>query len=339
MGKLSTLLENSPHGGMVADGAAMSASLGGRIEVKGNEEERDRLVLVKSLFEQIDQQGGVDPATFLNMHPWTIRGTGPHNDGIEIPACPIGQPYQQFVQRDIRVDWGDIGGKYVPTAIWPIIIMRDIMRQHEAQGGMVVYMGELRMGENRRGFNAEAAMETLLAKAQDEETRQLLELLRKQQTPNDTRYATDTEVKRLVKVAEERQISHYRSRCAQVSQAYASDAKVAFRSIMPNDRMMARWLHNRGIYATLPIWITEERPDNYKPKTCLKCGTDVDPKGFACPKCGYIHDGIKAYVAGEILDDHVALKRHSREELDNAGLKHVKTLAEERETPKGKKKE
>lgn len=335
--KLAQLAEDNPLGGTRLS-AALQASYGDQIKIESarNDDERDLLADTKAIFEQIDQAGGVEPATLINMHPWEIRSTGPHLEGIVVPACPIGQPFLQYVHRDLRIDRADKGGRFAITPVWPIMLMRDVVRQHEQWGGLVAYMGETRLGENRKASSADI-IAALLRDEQNEEKRQMLMKLKAQ--AKDSRYATAGDIKEMMSSAEERQITYYRKRCSQVSGAYASDSKTAFRQITPADRLMARWLHQRGIFANLPQWVVEERPDDYKPMTCVKCGKDVEtikvdgilkPKGFACKECGYILDGIRAYEAGEISDEHVSLKRHTRGELDAAGLKHVNTLAEDR---------
>lgn len=337
--KIEQLLKDVPHAGSRA-AAVLTQTYGDKINVENarNDDERDLLADTKALFDQIDQAGGVEPSTLINMHPWQIVSGGPHLMGIVVPPCPIGQPYLQFVQRDIRVDRADKGGRFAISAIWPIMLMRDVVRQHEDWGGLVAYMGEARPGESKGLSRPDAILAALLDGEKDEGKRELLKRLQAQTKP-DTRFASSEEVKRMMQSAEERQITYYRKRCSFVSGAHASDAKIAFRQITPNDRLMARWLHNRGIFATLPQWVVEERPDSYKAMTCPKCGKDVEttkidgvvkPKGFACTTCSYILDGLRAFEAGEITDEHVSLKRHTREDLDAAGLKHVKTLAEER---------
>jgi hypothetical protein len=321
---------------------AVAGTYGKHVSLNGGRNEAEHAVLsaVKKVFDDIAERGGVDPASFLNMHPWSIYSTGPLLDGISIPECPIGQPFTQFVHKDVRIDYAETpSGIYSPSAVWPIVLMRDILRQHEQWGGMVVYMGDVRLGESKRKPSAQSIVDQLLRDEKNEDKRALLEQLYAQQAVVDTRYASSAEVGKLMAKAEADQIAYYRKRCNQVGVTYESDTKTAFRSIMPNDRLMARWLFHRGIYATLPKWVTQERPDDYKPKGCAKCGKDVDPKGFACPACNYIHDGIKAFVAGEVDEAHVSLKRHTRAELDAAGLTHVLTLEEERKTEAKKAKD
>ena len=336
MSKLEQMVKDIP---MLGRGAAevIASTYGKHVQLNGgrNEVENALLQATRRLFEDIAQRGGVDPASFLNMNPWPIVSTGPLLDGIIIPECPIGQPYVQYVHRDIRVDRAETpGGVFIPSAVWPIVLMRDVLRQHDhLWGGQVVYMGDVRLGDSRRkAVNTKALLETVLRKTKDEETKLLIEQLASQQAAPDDRYASTADVEKMIIDAKAKQIHLYRKRCERVGTTHESDAKTAFRSITPNDRLMARWLHNEGIYPVLPKWVTQERPDDYKPKACSKCGADVDLKGFGCPKCNYIYDGIKAFQAGEVDKSHVSLKRHTREELDAAGLGDILTLEEERST-------
>lgn len=338
MSRIQQLMDDVPMANrQVAENVA--GSYGKHVSLNGGRNEAEHAVIsaVKKVFDDIADRGGVDPASFLNMHPWPIWSTGPLLDGISIPECPIGQPFMQFVHKDVRIDYAETpSGIYSPSAVWPIVLMRDIMRQHEQWGGMVVYMGDVRLGESKRKPSAQAIVDQLLRDEKNEEKRALLEQLHAQHSVVDTRYASSAEVSKMIEKADAERITYYRKRCNKVGLDYESDARTGFRSVMPNDRKMALWLHHRGIYPTVPKWVTQERPDDYKPKGCAKCGKDVDPKGFACPACNYIHDGIKAFQAGEVDEAHVSLKRHTRAELDAAGLTQILTLAEERE-PEAKK--
>lgn len=315
--------------------ASLASQYGGDVKLTGrNEDETALLGATRRLFEDIQERGGVDPASFLNMHPWDIYSTGPLQAGIVIPMCPIGQPYLQFVQKDIRVDRAETpGGIFIPSAVWPIILMRDAMRQHETWGGMVVYMGDLRLGAGKsKVANSRMLLETLLSRTKDEDTRLLIEqLAAQQQAEPDARYASERDVMRMIADAEGKQVQYYKRRCTLVDGIYAGDKGKAYMSISSQDRQMARWLHHRGIHASLKPWVTEERADDYKPKKCAKCGTDCDPAFYSCQKCGRVHDGIKAYLDGDIDISNIALKRHTREELDKAGLQGVETIAEMRD--------
>ncbi len=73
----------------------------------------------------------------------------------------------------------------------------------------------------------------------------------------------------------------------------------------------------------------------------MVAAAEIDPsKGYACVKCSRVYDGIKSWLDGNRDENtQLALKRHTRAELDAAGLTDVQTLEEEMqsETPKAAK--
>jgi ribosomal protein S27AE len=311
-----------------------------------NEDQHELLADVKALFDEVEAAGGVQPATALNMHPWPINATGPHNTGIVLPACPIQDEFIPFTMRTFRRDFADRGGKFKVTAVWPITILRDFARQHESWGGIVVYMGDRLPGQGKKpleGFYDK--LWGVLKKITDKEAKEMLQEAieegRREQLENSKRELSDGEIRKLMVQANDRRIMFYES-MYQAAEQVAADPKENHRKITHQHRMIARWMVQRGRYTILPKWVSETKPRDFVEKPCPKCGASVDldkqgnPKGFACVKCNYILDPVRAYEAGEIDAENIALKRATREQLDAAGLKDVLTLAEERS--EGKKK-
>jgi ribosomal protein S27AE len=314
-----------------------------------NEDQAELLTDVKAIFDEVEERGGVQPATALQMHPWPINATGPHNTGIVLPACPLADEFVPFTFKGFRRDFADRGGKFKVTPVWPITILRDFQRQHENWGGIVVYLGDRLPGQAKNRL--ESTYEKIfsaLKKITDREVKEILqqeiEAARSEQNKADSEKLSDGEIKNLIVQANDRRILFYESMYQQAEQV-AADPKENHRKITHMHRMIARWMHQRGRYSVLPRWVSETKPRDFVEKPCPKCGAAVDldkeghPKGFACVKCNYILDPIRAYEAGEIDAENNALKRATREQLDAIGLKDVLTLVEERadvKKPRGK---
>lgn len=349
----SQALEDLPLAAAGID-AELASSSGGKVRVVrdpesgANEFQKDLLTDVKAIHDQVQQQGGTVPATLLNMHPWEIKATGQHNEGIVIPPCPIPDDYVQFVQRTYRKDFGDRWGNFKVQPVWPIMLMRDFQQQHANWGGIVTYMGDNAPGQQRKQksgvFDKLFGIIEKIGDKLDPDTRKAVqEMVQERDAQEKKERLSDSELWKLIQNANEIRISYYEKRFDEAEQAVVMDAKNGYRKITVNDRLIAQWLFHRRRIKTLPTWITEKKPKDFIATNCQKCGSEVTmEKGFACVKCNAIYHGIRAYEFGEIGADHFALKRHTREELDAAGLTSVKTLTEERaeaeaDTKKGKK--
>jgi hypothetical protein len=309
-----------------------------------NEDQHELLADVQEIWNQVEQQGGIVPATMLYMHPWRMEATGPHCHGIEVPACPIEEEYIQFVQRSCRFDFGDRWGKFKVRPVWPIEIMRDFQRQHfswqggeRAGGGIVVYMGDHLPGGSKAkvtGFFDRLA--SVIRKVSEAEVRKALEAAveaeRKQQLQRaDDAGISDEEIFRLVKTAKEQQTVFYERSFEYAEQRATEKTKLGYASITPNHRMIAKWLYHRRRIAKLPPWVTETKPLDFVQKFCGKCAAEIDAsKGYACAKCGRVYDGIRSWQDGNRDENTMlALRRHTREQLDAVGLNDIPTLEEE----------
>ncbi len=308
-----------------------------------NEDQHELLADVQEIWNQVEQQGGIVPSTMLYMHPWRMTATGPHCHGIEVPPCPVEDEYIQFVQRGCRFDFGDRWGKFKVRPVWPIEIMRDFQRQHfswqsgeRAAGGIVVYMGDhLPGGGKTKVASFFDRLQSVIKKVSQSDIRkdleQAIEAERKQQLQRSEERASGEDIFRLVKTAKEQQTVFYERSFDYAEQRAAEKSKIGFASITTNHRLIAKWLHYRRRIAKLPSWVTETKPLDFVQKYCTKCAAEIDPsKGYACVKCSRVYDGIKSWLDGNRDENTLlALKRHSRAELDAAGLAETQTLEEE----------
>lgn len=348
-------LEDLPLAAVGLD-AELAAQTAGKTRVVrdpesgANEFQRDLLTDVKAIHDQVIQQKGVIPATLLNMHPWELKATGQHNEGIVVPPCPIADDYVQYVHKSYRRDFSDRWGNFKVQPVWPIMLMRDFAQQHAQWGGIVVYMGDNMPGEQKKhksgAFDKFFALLDKIGEKLDPDTRKAVqELVQEREAEEKKDRLSESEIWKLIQNANQIRITEYEKYFEEAEQALVLDKANGYRKVTRRHRLVAQWLFHRQYIKTLPTWVTEKKPKGFTPTNCHKCGSEVNlEKGFACVKCNAIYHGIRAYRFGEIGLDSVALKRHTREELDAAGLNQVKTLAEERaeveaeaESKKGKK--
>jgi hypothetical protein len=324
-----------------------------------NEEQHELLSDVREIFMQVQLQGGVIPATLLYMRPWPITyspgSSGPHNEGISIPACPIADEYVPYIHRSFRRDFGDRWGRFKVKPVWPIQIIQDIANQHKScfgedrdWGGVVAYMGDTLPGQQvaARKIATVGKLTQLLQRTSDPEMKAFIEAsIVAQDAP--TSAITQEQIVAKVETAMEKQIVAFTNRY-EICNGYAADkSNNGFRSITRVDRLISSWLWHRKIYqGKQPEWVTQRRPSGAAaPKECPKCSADLTEKGYACVKCGRVDKPYEAFLDGEIKADNPAMKRCTREQLDSLGLKDVLTLEEERlelqtspeEKKKGKK--
>lgn len=319
-----------------------------------NEDQHELLADVKAIFDEVELSGGVQPATALNMHPWPINATGPHNTGIVLPMCPIPDEFVPFTFRGFRRDFADRGGKFKVTPVWPITILRDFQRQHELWGGIVVYLGDRVPGQTKTGVESlYDKLWKVLKKITDKEVKEMLQETieegRRDILERTKRELTDEEIKRLIIQANDRRILYYES-MYQTAEQIAADPKENHRKITHHHRQIARWMVHRKRYSVLPRWVSETKPRDFVETNCFKCGASVDmddktkrPKGFACAKCGYVHDGVRAYIASEIDEEHPSLTPrrlqalgYTVEELKALGVPELAEFLTEKKERKGK---
>lgn len=309
-----------------------------------NEDQHELLADVYEIWKQVELQGGVVPATLLNMHPWAIKSSGPHNEGITVPACPPRDEFVQFVQRSPRFDFGDRWGKFKVRPVWPVQIMNDFKRQHFAWGGgerpwggIVVYMGDHLPGTSKQKVGGLFdKLQSIVARLGDSQAKaaleEALEEQRKEVTAINESRLSDAEIIRLVASARELQLRAYEESYDKAIQSMASftaNQKGAGYPITNYQILISQWLFHRGHIAKLPPWVTEKRPRGFKQNLCKKCGVEISESGYACGKCGRIDKPYAAFLDGAVPKDDPAMKRCTRAELDSLGLTDILTLEEE----------
>ncbi len=307
-----------------------------------NEDQHELLTDVKEIWNQVLNSGGIVPATLLNMHPWRITATGPHSTGIVVPACPIEEEFVQFVQRTMRMDFGDRWGNFKVRPVFPIEIMNDFKRQHFSWqggetpgGGIVVYMGDHLPGQpSSRVASAFENMLRVIRRVTDTDVRKQLEdaieAERKSAiNPKLEQRWTDSQIKEAIHQAKIQQVGFYEKVYDWAEQRAAEKNKIAWASVTTMHRQVARWLFHRGRLSKLPSWVSERPPLDYVQKFCPSCGSELNPKGYRCAKCNRVDKPFEAYKDGAILADDPAMRRCTREQLDSLGLNEIRTLSEE----------
>lgn len=303
-----------------------------------NEEQNELLTDVMEVFKSVQQAGGVQPATLLNMHPWKLKATGPHNEGIVVDACPINQEFVVYTQTSYRVDFGDRWGKFKVRPIWPIELMRDFQRQNGfpqgselPAGGLVVYRGDFIPGQVASKTSLGEGLMSIIQKVSDLALRaMLIEAAEKDiREQSSGPAASEREVMKEIKKQREIQINFYEKMFDWADQRWAEKTKSGYGSVQNPHRQIARWLLARGRISKLPEWVTDKKPRDFVQTFCPKCGGELSEKGYACPKCGRVDKPIVALKDGAITIDDPSLKRCSRQDLDAAGLEHITTLDED----------
>lgn len=259
-----------------------------------NEEEDEKLAEVRKVHRRMAEVGTI-PATIIWMHPWPGQADGRYlmYDDMSIPVCPIGQSYVQKIIRHYKIDIEDKGGRFGADVITPIALANDIHQQFERlkRGGLFRYMGDHLPGENPKTREKEMGDWDKAKKAQ---------------------------------------IRYYRQLFREAEQFFQQPSRHGLRNITENHRLAASWLTHFKYVPILPAWVTATREEADIPEMCPKCGSDISAAGYACSKCGNIIDPVRAYQDGEIEEDHHAMRRLSREQLDELGLQHIDTLEEYR---------
>jgi hypothetical protein len=259
-----------------------------------NEEEDEKLAEVRKVHRRM-AEAGVIPATIVNLLPWEVQGTGVHlmYSDMTVPRCPIGQAYELKIIRAYKIDIEDKGGRFGADVVTPIGMANDIVRQLQPQkrGGIFHYMGDHLPGENPK--------------------------------------TRDREMKDWDK-AKKDMIRHFRQLYREAESFYQQTSRRGLLNIVEGHRMACQWLLHFRFVSEVPAWLTATREEGDVPDSCPGCGQEPGG-GFQCTNCGYITQPLAAFEAGEIEDDHQALRRLSREELDSVGLDYVMTKAEYRE--------
>lgn len=282
------------------------------LRVQGrNEEEDEKLNEVRKVHKQMAEIGTI-PATVVNLLPWAVQANGRYlmYPDMTVPECPIGQPFERLVIRNYKIDIEDKAGRFGAAVITPIALANDIVGQLEPmdRGGLFQYMGDHLPGEHPDNRFDPEMKKTVLCK------RSLEELS-----------ALDKAKKAMVK--------NFRRMYREAEGFFQQPARKALQNITENHRRAAQWLFHYRLISTLPPWVSATAADDQGliPDLCTRCGADISEAGFACPECNFIMDAFGAYQAGEIEEEHHAMRRLSREQLDVLGLQHILTLAEYRE--------
>ena len=319
-----------------------------------NEDQHELLADVAEVWNQIEVQGGVVAASMLNMHPWAVHATGPHNEGIQVPACPIQEDFVQFVQRSPRFDFGDRWGKFKVRPIWPIEIMHDFQRQHfswgggeKPWGGLVVYMGDHAPGNmTDKPVAIFDRISSLIKRVSDSDARKALEIAieeeRKLLIHPTVERATLKEIKELMHKARAQQVSAYEDSYDKGEQSMASflaNQKGAGYPITRYQRLIAQWLFHRGLIKKLPSWVTERRPRGWEMHQCKKCGAELSETGYSCSKCGRVDKPFPAFQDGEITATSACTMLMNRGQLETLTSEERKILETAMDRENGAKKD
>lgn len=297
----STIVHNLPPG--VSQGDVLKGVHG------RNEEEDEKLNEVRKVHRQMEEIG-VIPATVLNLLPWAVQGNGRYHmyPDMTVPACPIGQPFERLIIRDYKIDIEDKAGRFGATVLTPITLANDLINQLDPmkRGGLFQYMGDHAPGQHPDNRIDPETKKTILS-------------------PRSIRELADLEK------AKKAMVKNFRIMHREAEGFFQQPARKALQNITENHRLAALWLFHYRLIPVLPAWVTAQfNEGDLAPDACPKCGDDIGG-GFGCTNCNYIVDPMGAYQAGEIEEEHHAMRRLTREALDSLGLTDVLTLAEYRE--------
>jgi hypothetical protein len=92
--------------------------------------------------------------------------------------------------------------------------------------------------------------------------------------------------------------------------------------IADHHRASARRLFHLGYIKALPEWVEKQRDLAVKVPTCPKCQRASEPNSAVCTNdnCNYIIDPQRAFEIGDIDENHSALERLTRKQVEDLGI-------------------
>lgn len=273
-----------------------------------NEEEDEKLNEVRKVHRQMAEIG-VIPATVVNLLPWAVQGNGRYlmYPDMTVPECPIGRQFERLVISSYKIDIEDKAGRFGATVLTTISLANDIIAQLEPmkRGGLFNYLGNHLPGEHPDNRIDPETKKTVLCK---QSLRELADMAK----------------------AKRAMLKNFHNLLHEAEGFFQQPARKSLQNITENHRKAAIYLHHYRLIPVLPAWVTAQFEEGAEaPDACPRCHADL-AGGFGCPDCGYIVDPMGAYQAGEIEEEHHAIRRLSRETLDSLDLQHVMTLSEYR---------
>lgn len=99
------------------------------------------------------------------------------------------------------------------------------------------------------------------------------------------------------------------------------DHREAYR-IADHHRASARRLYHLGYFKVMPEFVDKQRDLAVKVPTCPKCQRPSEPNSAVCTNdnCNYIIDPKRAFEIGDIDENHSALERLTRKEVEEMGI-------------------
>ena len=126
--------------------SAVAGMVEGRAAPTGGPRSAEERQLLNDVNEvhRVMAQLGPRPASVINLHPFPLKPQGIHNQDIQVPACPLGVAYKQYVIESYAMDIADRGGRFTPRPVTAIDRAKDVLLQNDAhrRGGVVIYMGD-----------------------------------------------------------------------------------------------------------------------------------------------------------------------------------------------------
>jgi hypothetical protein len=226
-------------------------------------------------------------ANIINLMPFPLnvngvlhaRLAGP--DGNQVPACPVGKPYEHTVIQDEQWSIRDEGAgmdnvdNYTPIAFVPMELAEDYAHEflnRMGVGGVIIYEGTDKP-EEKPGL---------------------------QQSLEDARRARNKWLLRKVHEAEA---------------DWADTSGRGRKNITELHRKAAEVLLYEKILKHQPAWLLAlNAEDGEIPDPCPGCGEVADRKASVCKGCRYVYKPIEAYKAALIEYGHVSMERLTADE-------------------------
>ena len=244
------------------------------------------------------------PWSVINLMPFPLNVNGVlHShlmraDGNQVPACPVGQEYQQFVIQEVLYSIKDEGAgmdnldNYNPEPWDPSILAEDYRHEFVTRmgcGGVVIYEGD---EKPEKGEKKDA-----VEKARKDRNQWLL-------------------------------------RKVQEAEAEWSDSSGRGRkNITELHRKAAEVLLHEKILKHQPAWLLATHEVGKAPQPCPGCGEVAEKNAAICRHCNYVYDPLLAYKSTMIDYTHIAMTRLTTEQWKEAN--EIKAEREEKKRKAG----
>jgi hypothetical protein len=122
-----------------------------------------------------------------------------------------------------------------------------------------------------------------------------------------------------------------RSKIEEANAEWNSPNHMGAKNIVEYHRLCAMWLKQYGIIDNLPEWITEARRLQDVQAKCPRCKNTPQAGALTCTVCNEILDPAQAFTEGFITEEHAALERLTRKQVEELGCSaFVAETADER---------